>query len=85
MCVGRLWQSMQSMRRLSVLVDLRLRRRLVFGGVLGDVALRVFHPDPGNDLPLLIGGEVRDLVGDVHVPVDAFAGLAERRDRRRQS
>ena len=70
---------MQSMRRCAGLVDLRLRRRIVLAGVFGDVTLSVFHPHPGNHLPLFVGGKVGDLVGDVHVPVNAFARLAQRR------
>ncbi len=43
-------------------------RHAVLDGLTGPP---VAHPDPRNDLPVLIGGDVGDLVSDVHVPVDS--------------
>ena len=80
MCDGRLWQSMQSMRRLSGLVDLRLASAdcpsLVYSVTL---PLSIFHAYLRDNLPLFVGGKVGDLVGDVHVPVNALTGLAQAR------
>ena len=45
--------------------------RKPLGPKLGDYALRVHDADPGDFLPRHIGGDVLDLVLDVHVPVDA--------------
>ena len=39
--------------------------------VLGYSPLVIFHSDPRDFLSLGIGGAVVDLVGDIHVPVDA--------------
>lgn len=47
--------------------DGRLRR-----GELRDPALGVLHPDPGNRQAPVVGRDVPDPVGDVHVPVNAF-------------
>ena len=73
MWVGRLWQSTQSMRCFAALAICSLVSGESFDEVLGDAALHVFHVNVGDDLALLIGGHVGDLVADVHVPVNAFA------------
>ena len=38
--------------------------------VFSDIAVSILHPNPRNDLPLLIGGYERDLIREIHVPVN---------------
>src|SRR5215472_1378149 len=44
----------------------------VLGHVFGETPLLVFHADVGNHLALVVAGDVVDLIGNVHVPVNAF-------------
>jgi hypothetical protein len=39
--------------------------------VFSHIAIPIFNTNPGNNLPLLIGGYKRDLIRQIHVPVDA--------------
>jgi len=43
-------------------VDLVLAGRIVLGEKVGDVAFTVLQPHPGNDLALLVGGEIEILL-----------------------
>jgi hypothetical protein len=65
---GRLWQSMQSIVRSGKLAH-------VIGELgrveLGYDPLRIGHAHPGDFLARRVGGNVLNLVGHVHVPMDA--------------
>src|SRR5689334_888232 len=39
--------------------------------VLSHIAILILHANPRNDLPLLVGGDKRDLVRQVHVPMNS--------------
>src|SRR6266542_5374448 len=39
--------------------------------VLSNIALSIFDLNPGNYLPVIVGGDVGNFIGNVHVPVDA--------------
>ena len=60
------------MRCLLALVNLIFTQRGILGVILGDPALLVLDANVRNDLVLLVRGHEVDLVGNVHVPVDAF-------------
>ena len=55
--------------------DLILGELGIFSEIFGDAARGILGVDVGDVLALLVGGDVADLVGDVHVPVNAL-GLA---------
>src|SRR6266446_7191643 len=71
------------MRRAIVAID-AIHSALVPGGnllsregasaivILGDVSLPILDAHPGNNLSMIIRGNVGDFVSDVHVPVDAL-------------
>src|SRR5207302_7474192 len=39
--------------------------------ILRDPSAAVLNADPGDLLPLAVGGYIRDLIGEVHVPVNS--------------
>src|SRR5581483_8925767 len=53
------------------LLNLLLAEWSIFGHVFGDAPLHVLGADIGNDLALVVGGNVADLVGNIHVPVNS--------------
>ena len=71
-CVGRLWQSMQSIVRDSTPASWAS----VTPSALNTVTVPLGRePDARDHLALVVGGPVLDLVAGVHVPVDALARL----------
>ena len=49
-------------------------KRAVGRNLHSDLSVSVFRLNPGNDLSLRVGSNVRDLVRKVHVPVNAAHG-----------
>ena len=52
--------------------NLIFAERRILRVILGHASLLIFDVNVGNDLVLLVGGHIVDLVADVHVPVNAF-------------